>query len=151
PLGSSFVTGGGGYTRGRHADGAPKSPLFPPIRFSQLKSPAASRVLTSIVFGGRGMPLRQFLLALFFLAFLHAGPSQAQGVTETGLPMNSIAGNWPNNGDPYGTRKWLYDTGFSYQLIWTNDALSNLSGGIRTGTIYQGKLETQFYIDLEKL
>jgi len=97
------------------------------------------------------MPWRQFCLAIYFWAFLHAGPSQAQGVTETGLPMNSIAGNWPNNGDPYGTRKWLYDNGFSYQLIWTNDALSNLSGGIRTGTIYQGKLETQFYIDLEKL
>jgi carbohydrate-selective porin OprB len=99
----------------------------------------------------RGRRRRQFCLAIYFWAFLEAGPSQAQGVTDTGLPANSIAQNWPNNGDPYGTRKWLYDNGLSYQLIWTNDALSNLSGGIRSGTIYQGKLETQVYIDLEKL
>ena len=100
---------------------------------------------------GRGMRWPQVFLAIYFWAFLDAGPSQAQGVTETGLPTGSIAENWPNNGDPYGTRKWLYDKGLSYQLISTNDVLGNLSGGIRSGTIYQGKLETQMYIDLEKL
>jgi porin len=47
--------------------------------------------------------------------------------------------------------KWLNDRGITYSLIYTNDVLGNLSGGIRTGTIDQGKLETQLLVDLEKL
>src|SRR5207344_3586558 len=35
--------------------------------------------------------------------------------------------------------------------IYTNDVLGNMSGGIRTGTIDQGKLEAQLLVDLEKL
>ncbi len=57
----------------------------------------------------------------------------------------------PQNGDPFGTRKWLNDRGVTYNLIYTNDVLGNLSGGIRQGTIIQGKLETQLLVDLEKL
>ena len=41
--------------------------------------------------------------------------------------------------------------GVSSNFIYTNDVLSNLSGGIKRGTIDQGKLEAQLYIDLEKL
>ena len=42
------------------------------------------------------------------------------------------------------------ERGFTYYLIYTNDVLSNLSGGTRRGTIDQGKLEAQFTLDLEK-
>jgi len=63
----------------------------------------------------------------------------------------SIATSLPQYGDPFGTRKWLNDRGITYSLIYTNDVLGNLSGGIRTGTIDQGKLETQLLVDLEKL
>ena len=68
-----------------------------------------------------------------------------------GITEPSIATSFPQNADPSGTRKWLYDHGVSYNFIYTNDVLSNLSGGIRRGTIDQGKLEAQLYIDLEKL
>ena len=70
----------------------------------------------------------------------------AHGITEP-----SIATSLPQNGDASGGRKRLYDHGISYNLIYTNDVLGNLSGGIRRGTIDQGKLEAQLYIDLEKL
>lgn len=70
----------------------------------------------------------------------------AWGVTEP-----SIASSLPSRGDPWGTRKRLYDNGISFNLIYTNDLLSNLSGGTRRGTINQGKLEGQFTVDLEKL
>ena len=69
----------------------------------------------------------------------------AHGITEP-----SIATSLPQNGDASGARKRLYDRGISYNLIYTNDVLGNMSGGIRRGTIDQGKLEAQLYIDLEK-
>ena len=68
-----------------------------------------------------------------------------------GITEPSIATSFPHNADPYGTRKWLYDHGVSYNFIYTNDVLSNLSGGIQRGTIDQGKLEAQLLIDLENL
>ena len=62
----------------------------------------------------------------------------------------SIATSLPQNGDPSGVRKRLADHGITYNLIYTNDVLSNLSGGNKRGTIDQGKLEEQLKIDLEK-
>ena len=75
----------------------------------------------------------------------------AKQPSSIGITEPSIATSLPQNGDPSGTRKWLYDHGVSYNFIYTNDVLSNLSGGIQRGTIDQGKLEAQLYIDLEKL
>src|SRR5690242_11142054 len=68
-----------------------------------------------------------------------------------GITQPSLASSLPQGGDPYGARKWLADHGISYTLIYTNDVLSNLSGGTKRGTINQGKLDTQLTIDLEKL
>ena len=88
---------------------------------------------------------------LLAVAALKAGSLQAQDASNIGITEPSIATSFPHNADPYGTRKWLYDHGVSYNFIYTNDVLSNLSGGIKRGTIDQGKLEAQLYIDLEKL
>ena len=73
------------------------------------------------------------------------------GAEKYGITEPSIATSLPNYGDPSGTRKWLYDRGVSYNLIYTNDVLGNMSGGLRRGTIDQGKLEAQLLIDLDKL
>jgi porin len=78
-------------------------------------------------------------------------PARTQETNSYGITEPSIATSLPQNGDPYGFRKRLYDHGISYNFIYTNDVLSNLSGGIRRGTIDQGKLEAQLYIDLDKL
>src|SRR5947209_20599812 len=58
-----------------------------------------------------------------------------------GIPVPSIASSLPSNGDPGGSRKWLGEHGILYGLEYTNDVLSNISRGLRTVTIDQGKLE----------
>jgi porin len=75
-----------------------------------------------------------------------AVPPDSLGISEP-----SVATSFPHHGDASGIRKRLFDSGFSYSFIYTNDILSNLSGGTRRGTIDQGKLETQLTIDLGKL
>ena len=89
-------------------------------------------------------------LAVFFAT--HAAHAQASPPPgPNGITDPSIATSLPYQGDPYGIRKQLADRGITYYLIYTNDVLSNLSGGQKRGTIDQGKLEDQFRIDLEKL
>jgi len=89
---------------------------------------------------------------LMVVAFATTPGARGQQTTNSiGITEPSIATSFPYNADPSGTRKWLYEHGVSYNFIYTNDVLSNLSGGIKRGTIDQGKLETQLYIDLEKL
>ena len=68
-----------------------------------------------------------------------------------GIPEPSIATSLPNNGDPAGIRKRLADRGIVYGLEYTNDVLSNLRGGNRTGTIDQGKLQGILTVDFDKL
>ena len=52
---------------------------------------------------------------------------------------------------PRGIRKWLAERGVVYGLEYTNDVLSNVRGGLRTGTIDQGKLHGILTVDLDKL
>jgi porin len=85
-------------------------------------------------------------------AGLGAGPLHAQNSSgNNGIPDPSIATSLPYNGDPTGARKWLAQRGITYNVIYTSDVLSNLSGGNRRGTIFQGKVEGQLTADLEKL
>lgn len=91
-----------------------------------------------------------FFAVLLAIADLKAGLARAQDTNSIGITAPSIATSLPQNGDPFGIRKQLYDQGISYNLIYTNDVLGNLSGGIKRGTIDQGKLEGQLFIDLEK-
>jgi len=96
------------------------------------------------------LPIHCAVLAV--VAFATTPYARGQQTTNSGgITEPSIATSFPHNADPYGTRKWLYERGVSYNFIYTNDVLSNLSGGIKRGTIDQGKLEAQLYIDLEKL
>src|SRR5262249_27730768 len=67
------------------------------------------------------------------------------------LPAGSIADNLPKDSDLVRGRKALKDRGVEYSFIYTNDVLSNLSGGNRRGTIDQGKLEGQVMLDLDKI
>lgn len=93
---------------------------------------------------------RRFLYALCLVLPGFAVPAAAQTLNGNGITEPSIATSLPQNGDPSGARKRLADYGFTHYLIYTNDVLSNLSGGNRRGTIDQGKLEAQFTLDLEK-
>jgi porin len=68
-----------------------------------------------------------------------------------GIPEPSIATNLPHNGDPNGVRKQLADRGVVFGLEYTNDVLSNVRGGLKTGTIDQGKLQGILTVDMDKL
>jgi porin len=76
-----------------------------------------------------------------------AQSSPYQGVA----PPSTIASSLPNNGDPYGTRAWLAERGVTFGFVHTTEALSNVTGGIKRGTVFEGKLETLIGIDLGRL
>ena len=73
-------------------------------------------------------------------AIAMAGPAMAETDVVDGIPPVSIATSMPDNGDPTGSRKWLARHGITYGLVYTGEALRNVSGGIRRGSLYQGKL-----------
>jgi porin len=73
-------------------------------------------------------------------------PPDANGITPP-----SIATSLPSQGDPAGVRRTLAAHGITYLFNYPNDVLSNLRGGLRRGTIDQGKLEAILRIDLEPL
>ena len=66
-------------------------------------------------------------------------------------PQTSIASSLPNNGDLFGARAWLADRGVTYGFVHTTEALSNVAGGIKRGTVFDGKLETLIGVDFGKL
>lgn len=70
---------------------------------------------------------------------------------KNGIPPSSIATSLPQNGDPGGMRKWLSERGLTYSFVLTSEVLGNVSGGIRTGAVFQGKLETIVKADLDKM
>lgn len=80
-----------------------------------------------------------------------AGPTTAQPGPVDGLPPSSIATSMAAGGDPTGSRKWLAQHGITYGVIYTGEVLGNVSGGIRRGGLYEGKLEAFTAIDFEKL
>jgi porin len=83
-----------------------------------------------------------------------ASPAMAQAWWDTapnGIPDPSIATSLPHNGDPTDVRKRLSDRGIVFGIEYTNDVLSNVHGGLKTGTIDQGKIQGIFAVDLEKL
>jgi len=114
------------------------------MRFGAMQQKGAR---ASMKLGGR--PIRYALAVALSVA--STAPLRAQTPESLGITEPSIATSLPQNGDPTGLRKRLYDHGVTYNVIYTNDVLSNLSGGIKRGTIDQGKVEGQLLVDLEKL
>jgi porin len=47
-------------------------------------------------------------------------------------------------------REKLFKNGVQYLFTYISDIQSNVSGGVRRGTVYEGRLETMLDIDLEK-
>ena len=95
-----------------------------------------------------------YFLFLLVIAGFPTEPLRAQNVSQpqnTGPSDASIAALLPQNGDPTGLRKWLEQHGTTFTVFYTNDVLGNLSGGIKRGTIDQGKVELQVTTDLDKV
>ena len=49
-----------------------------------------------------------------------------------------------------GLRPWLSDRGVTFQLNYIGEVLGDVSGGMRRGAIYDGRLELVIDVDLEK-
>ncbi len=90
-------------------------------------------------------------MVLAAVALWSAPLRAADDSDDTVIPKGSIADNLPKDSGIVRDRKTLADRGITYNFIYTNDVLSNLHGGIRRGTIDQGKLEGQLTLDLDKL
>lgn len=82
-------------------------------------------------------------LALIPLAFLSAAEPNQTATPQKPTPPNLLdrMGNW------LGTD----DSAVKLQLGFQEEVLSNVSGGIRRGTIYEGLVQPGVQIDLEKL
>src|SRR5438876_11365555 len=49
------------------------------------------------------------------------------------------------------TREGLADAGFQFSAVYIGEALGSVSGGVRNGIIYTGRLDLGTTIDLEKV
>jgi porin len=54
-------------------------------------------------------------------------------------------------GDWNGYRNWLRDHGVTFTMTQTSDVLGNVSGGLRTGTAYDGVFQLQGDFDMDRL
>ena len=112
---------------------------------------------------------RVSLLALL----LTASPALAQSANETGraggqpaldgqpetsgkpsAPQTSapsIASSLGPLGNLWGARTAIEQAGLTFSLTYIGETLGNSTGGIRRGSIYEGRLDTQIDADLEKL
>jgi porin len=85
-------------------------------------------------------------------AFLVSAPAAAAEVASLNvIPASSVATSLPAGGDPMGMRRWLVERGITFGLIYTGEGLRNLSGGVRRGGLYEGKLDAFVAADLDKL
>lgn len=53
-------------------------------------------------------------------------------------------------GDPFGLRAFLRERGITYVLTYIGEGLANVSGGLRRGATYGGRLDTSLDIDLDR-
>lgn len=110
---------------------------------------------------GRAFPLLGILVALAWAApaaaqnpgGLPAGGSGdfSDGSPVAQAPTPSIQSSLGPYGDPGGVRAALAKSGITYNAIYTGEVFSNVSGGIRRGTVYEGKLELNTTWDLGKV
>ena len=66
-------------------------------------------------------------------------------------PPPSIQSSLGPYGDPGGVRSFLSSKGITYSFTYIGEVLGNGSGGIKRGTIYEGRLAMQLDADLDKL
>ena len=72
-------------------------------------------------------------------------------VSKDGVPEDSLAKSFPKEADPGGYRKALAERGITYGLGYIGEWESNVSGGLKRGSIYVGQLKATVDADLEKL
>lgn len=77
------------------------------------------------------------------------GTSGSPSADENNTP--SIQSSLGKYGDPGGIRAFLDSKGIDYSFTYIGEVLDNSSGGVKRGATYDGRLDGQLDIDLEKL
>src|SRR5437588_11199666 len=87
--------------------------------------------------------MRRFRLlswsAIVLAAFFAAGRGGAEEADDK--PKDSIVNDLPIFADVKAYREGLFKKGVEYQFTYISDIQSNVSGGVRRGTTYEGRLE----------
>src|SRR4051812_2280131 len=90
-------------------------------------------------------PLPAALIMMLCAAVPAAAQMDADPAVSTGLwQRQTLTGDWG------GFRTSLADHGFALGATETSEILGNLSGGVRRGAVYEGRLELDLDLDLEK-
>lgn len=76
---------------------------------------------------------------------------QPNKLSEPQLSAPPVASSLGSAGDLGGARAALEQAGITFSLTYTGEILSNVSGGMRRGSIHEGLLDTHFNGDLDKL
>jgi porin len=84
-------------------------------------------------------------------AWTEAAWAQDDETTADTIPSQSFMTRSTLTGDWSGVRNDLLDAGILFGATYTNDILGNVSGGIHRGAIYEGRLELDADLDLEKI
>src|SRR5215831_7220320 len=93
------------------------------------------------------MRMRAAAIAAFAAATIAAAPALAA----SDVSERAAADLWTREtlvGDNGGLRPWLADYGVSLALSETSEVLSNVTGGIRHGIIYEGLTDAGLLFDL---
>ncbi len=98
-----------------------------------------------------------FFAAASGLILCHGGALAEQPAADStkeenpGIPDPSIATSFPAPyRDPGGIRRRLAERGITFELNYTGEAISNVAGGLRRGTKYNGLGEFVLDVDFEK-
>ncbi|TWT15647.1 carbohydrate porin [Reyranella sp. CPCC 100927] len=93
---------------------------------------------------------RRIAAALVLPGFVSGALAQAPA-DPAPPPPPSIAPSLGTLGDPGGVRATLREKGITYGLSYTGEVFGTVRGGLKRGTVYEGKLELQVDIDLATL
>lgn len=80
-----------------------------------------------------------------------AAADDSLSAIRSSLPESSIAQQLIGLDPTLSARARLANAGFSYNINYIGEVLTNPSGGVKQGTIYEGFLELHIDADLEKL
>ncbi|MDI7864242.1 carbohydrate porin [Rhizobiaceae bacterium n13] len=95
--------------------------------------------------GSRKEQIRALPLAVVSTVVAWGEAARAEDGAPPSFEETTLTGDWD------GYRDWLTDRGVTFTITQTSDVLGNPSGGIKTGTAYDGVFQFQGDFDMERL
>ena len=94
----------------------------------------------------KGMMIKNRALVPIVLAIILSGTgAKAAEEAPPSYSETTLTGDWNDY------RSWLHDRGVIFTITQTSDWLGNVSGGVRTGTAYDGVFQLQGDFDMDRL